>query len=584
MKKITEYLKNNKIRSCTTLCFVFLMLINRVVANESQYIWLITNNLIGPAIVLVILSIYPVKDFLKPFYIIWTVLGVLGTIGGYGFWYTHQVGHYIFACVTVPLNIWILGGAVIKYFEEIVLKKSFKIHISKWEIPFIACMLLMFFSASNTVWPFYYLIIFLLLWHTPFSREDKRNVFMGMMDGLIAGFIVMQCIAFMNTPYQTPRYRGAFWNCNRNSCLYLLALASTFGKAHMYKMKKSGESDKSGRKALIAYGCIASVLIAFIIYTGSRTGLIGTVLIAFLYFVCERNSFKERIRVLITKGIVYTILAIVFVPVLYFPIRYLPEVKPYLITVAKNVIKGPGHEFVPVSGLDFNYAITYNLLRYFEIELPVKEEETASVAEDVEVVEAEVVDTDVVDVDVEPEEEISVTGVDPTGRYYTLNYTFMYYPERGMYITKVPAYLYTGMNTIDSRINIAAALIDQMNLWGHLDNEIILDIYSDVPGTGEAFSHNEQNFIIHFLYVYGVPVGILVCVLLFAELVWLIRRSISGKGDATVLLMLVSVYFFFGIMEIVWVPGQIEQLLLFFVPLFFTPYDNCVSERQLERE
>ena len=559
MKKFIEYLKNNKIRSCTALCFVFLMLINRVVANESQYIWLITNNFEGPALVLVVLSKYSYRDFLKPFYIIWTVLGVLGTIGGYVFWYTHQVGYYLFACVTVPLNIWIVGGAVIKFFEEAVIRKTFKIHVSKWEIPFAACMILMLLSASGTIWPVYYLIIFLLLWHSPFTREDKKYVFMGMMDGLIAGFVLLQGIAFINTAYLRPRYRGAFWNCNRNACLYLLALASVYGKAHLYKLTKAADSDKKDRNKLVLYGCMVSILAAFIIYSGSRTGLIGAVLITFLYFICERICFKERIRTFVKKGILYSALSIVFVPLLYFPIRYLPEVKPYLRMIAKNIIKGTNDDFVPVSGLDFDYAIKYNLLRYFEKELPVSESEA-------------VVDN------AEPEEAICVIGADPTGEYYTLNYTFLYYPERGMYIKRVPAYLYSGLNTIDSRINISTVLIDQMNLWGHLDNEVMMDIISDVPGTEETFSHNEQNIVIHYLYIYGIPVGIFVCVLMFVELGYLIRKSISGKADATVLLMLVSVYFIYGIMEIVWVPGQIEQLLLFFAPLFFTPYDNCVLD------
>ena len=59
------------------------------------------------------------------------------------------------------------------------------------------------------------------------------------------------------------------------------------------------------------------------------------------------------------------------------------------------------------------------------------------------------------------------------------------------------------------------------------------------------------------------------------EVVYLIRRSLSGKSDGTIMLLLISVYFIYGLTEIVWVPGQIEQLLLFFAPLFFEKYDSC---------
>lgn len=559
MEKTIEWIKANKIRSVTAFCFIMLMFINKVVANESQYIWLITNNLVGPAVVLVILSIYSVKDFKKPFYIIWTVLGILGTIGGYVFWYTHQVGHLIYACVTVPLNIWILGGALIKFSEEIVLRKTFRISIFKWEIPVIVCLLLMFFSRSETVWPIYYLLIFLLLWHTPFSYTDRIQVFYGMMDGILVGFILLQISAFINTPYSVPRYRGVFWNCNRNACLYLLALASVLGKAFICRLKMKETGCKISRQVYL-YGCFSSMLVAMIIYTGSRTGLISVFLMAILYFWCERRSCNVNIRSLFVKSIIYGILAVMFVPLMYFPIRYLPELKPRARVIVKNLIKGTDDTYEPVQVLGFSEALSFNLLRYFE----------KNVSE-------AVVATEQGNADVQ--ENFWLYGVDESGKYRTLNYEYIYYPERGIYITHVPSFIYSGLNAIDSRINIYAALTDQMNLWGHLDSEVMLDIRSDVPSAAECSSYNEQNVAIHYLYIYGVPIGIFVCILMLSELIWLIRGSIRGKSNSMVLLMFVSVYFIFGITEIVWVPGQIEQLMLFFAPLFLISCDGTDKKR-----
>ena len=172
----------------------------------------------------------------------------------------------------------------------------------------------------------------------------------------------------------------------------------------------------------------------------------------------------------------------------------------------------------------------------------------------------------------------ALVSVDADEKNYVLEYEYAYYPERGIYTRKMPKWIYTGMNAIDCRINISAALIDQMNLVGHLDDEIVMHIQSDVPSTPEVWSYNEQNFIVHYLFVYGVPIGTFVCLLMLAELIYLIRRSLRKKGDGIIFLMLVSVYFIFGITEIVWVPGQLEQILLFFAPLFFTEYDNCSLE------
>ena len=235
--------------------------------------------------------------------------------------------------------------------------------------------------------------------------------------------------------------------------------------------------------------------------------------------------------------------------------------------VAKNIIRGTDAPFHPVGGVEFRSAVTYPFERFFESNRRTYIEEEETVVEQTSENETD-------EEDVEISEVIEIES-DPSGKYYTIKYDFMYYPERGWFTVRVPKNIYIGLNTIDCRINIAAALIDQMNLVGHKDNEIILRIWSDVPSTYEVFSNNEQNIALHYLYVYGVPVGILVLILMISEVVYLIRRSIRGKSDGTVFLLLVSVYFIFGLTEIVWVPGQIEQLLLFFVPLIFTEHDAC---------
>ena len=95
-------------KTASVICFILLMLIDKVVGTESQYIWLITNNLVSIAVAFIIISSFGLRRFAKPFYVIWTIAGFAGVIGGYAFWYTHQIGHILGYWVTVPLNIWIL--------------------------------------------------------------------------------------------------------------------------------------------------------------------------------------------------------------------------------------------------------------------------------------------------------------------------------------------------------------------------------------------------------------------------------------------------------------------------------------------
>nr|MCR5604825.1 hypothetical protein [Lachnospiraceae bacterium] len=59
------------------------------------------------------------------------------------------------------------------------------------------------------------------------------------------------------------------------------------------------------------------------------------------------------------------------------------------------------------------------------------------------------------------------------------------------------------------------------------------------------------------------------CILILAALIYMIRRALLGKIEAFVFAMFYLVYILTGLMEVVWVPGQLELILLFFAPLFF---------------
>ena len=119
-------MKPNTKRIVTIICVVCLMLIDMKAANDSWYIWIITDNFVGVVFALLMFTAYPLKEYLKPFYIGWDILGIIGVIGGYAFWYTHQIGHIMGFWITVPLNIWFLGIVFFKYIEKIFITKELK--------------------------------------------------------------------------------------------------------------------------------------------------------------------------------------------------------------------------------------------------------------------------------------------------------------------------------------------------------------------------------------------------------------------------------------------------------------------------
>jgi len=586
-------MKSKAKRIITALCMVCLMLIDMKAANDSWYIWIITDNFVGIVIAFIMFTAYPVRDYLKPFYILWSVLGIAGEIGGYAYWYAHQAGHTMGFYITVPLNIWILGIVFFKYIEEIFILKRLKIHIEKWEYAFIACMLLMLISKSDYLWPLYFLVIFLMLWHLPFSQEDRSEIFYGVMDGIIAGFIVLQGKAFLFKGYGLVRYTGAYWNSNRNGALYLLVLTAFLVRILDADKKDainpdSEKENRSGSKLkpkTVIYTVMSSVMAAFIMYTGSRTALVGMVIILITYvFIGKRGIVREKWGRIIGWGFIFLGVTAVAVPLLYYPICYLPLIRVAIRTEIKNIVKGTD-EPVSISNencVQLEEALDVMFLRFLRSDVQSDDSADDSVS-DAENIILQSSDDNIETVSEEPAEEESspydfrIDEYDRAG-FYTIEYYYRDYPERGPKVIYVPQFLYGGITSLNIRINFFAALISNMNLAGHDSSEVFLVLRSNAPGTSEDWINNEQNFIVHYLYAYGIPVGLFFCLLMLTELIWLIRSAMRGKIEAFAFAMFILVFVCIGMMELVWVPGQIVLILMFIAPLFFTPYDNCVLD------
>lgn len=535
-------IKKNANRIITAIAFICLMYIDKVVGTESQYIWLITNNFVGVVFAILIIHAFSFKSFLKPFYISWSILGVLGIIGGIAFWYTHQVGHLFAYWATVPLNIWILGLVVFKYVERLFICKDIKIVIAKWEYAFILCMLLMLLSASDSVWPLYYLVIFELFWHAPFSYSHKSEVFIGMLDGLILGFALLTLYAFLYTPYTQVRYRGAYWNCNRNACMYMLAFVAIMTKLYIYK------KNKSGRKIWLKPLLVVSV--GLTVYTGCRTAILGLIIITIFYgVVIEHRFLKNKWGKVFFKGFGLLMAVILAIPLLYFPMRYIQEAKGRVGARIKTVITGSEvtYRLYGESYVTFEEAVGTALFRITRSDagnnrVKVRELQREAVQEELDI------------------EEIP--------GYYTVRYSYANYPERGSHSFAVPKRIYTKIASLNHRINIYLVLLHDLNLTGHKDDELSIDIISNVPGAEKLRLNNAQNYILHYLYSYGVAIGIFFLILMAFQVVVLIKSVKKQKTEGIAFLMFALVYLIMGLMEVAWVPGQLILILGFVAPFF----------------
>ncbi len=587
-------MRSEKKRILAAVCMICLLLIDVKAANDSWYIWLITDNLVGVVVAFIIFSSYPVKEFTKPFYIVWSVLGFLGEIGGYVFWYTHQIGHVMGYWITIPLNIWILGIAFFKYIEKIFITKELNIRFAKWEYFFVACMLLMLLSKSDYVWPIYFLIIFLMLWHSPFSEKDRFYIFKGILDGILIGFFLLQGKAFLFKTYVSVRYTGAYWNSNRNGALYLLVFTVFLARILICKKAKNSisadEDIIQATKRKLEFQVILNVLMssvvgALIMYTGSRTSLIGMVIMClFYYLIGERTIAHEKWIRIAQQFFVFIFSFVVMVPLIYYPICYLPIIRNAVRTEIKNVVKGTD---IPISisnagSVKLDEALDNMVFRYLKSDIV----ETDDVDGVEEADQSNNLDKEeLIDNETNSDEEESPFIFDfessQKDGYYVVQYYFTYYPERGRFEVFVPKKMYSGVESFNARLNILFALADNFTLLGHDSSEVFLYLDSNSPGQTAFWVNNEQNFILHYLYAYGVPAGVFFCLLILLGLICLIRNAIKGKVEAFVFAMFYLVFILTGLMEVVWVPGQIVLVLLFFAPLFFGESDK-ISEKCTE--
>ena len=541
-KALKSQKKNNANRILTALAFICLMYIDKVVGTESQYIWLITNNFVGVVFAILVIHAFSFKSFLKPFYISWSILGVFGIIGGIAFWYTHQVGHLFAYWATVPLNIWILCLVVFKYIERLFIRKDIKIVISKWEYAFIVCMLLMLLSASNSAWPLYYLLIFELFWHAPFSEKGRAEAFEGMLEGLIFGFVLLTIYAFLYTPYTQARYRGAYWNSNRNACMYMLAYVAILTKLYMAK-KNNGS-----RKAWL--GILSIVSVGLTVYTGCRTAILGLIFITLFYGIeIEHRLLNIKWSKLFINGFCFLASIIIAIPLLYFPMRYIQEAKGKLGAVVKTILAGTEETYrlYGESYVSFDEAVGSALFRITSSDVESSSEKMEELPRETETQNIE--SGDVRD-------------------YYTIRYSYANYPERGNYSFMVPKRFYTGVVSLNHRINIFLVLLHNLNLTGHMDDEMSIDIISDVPGAETFRLNNAQNFILHYLYSYGILVGALFLIMIIVEEAALIRSARKQQTEGIAFIMFSFVYLIMGLMEVVWIPGQLVLILLFVAPFF----------------
>lgn len=284
-----------------------------------------SRDCFGVLMALILFTHYKWSDFVKyklP-YLIWTGFGL--TVGTAVTCYVvSKRFSYLFAdTIIIALGIFLMGYCVIhtiiSFFIE---KKRPKLYMPLFII-WTVMMILMIFSRSEYLWPECYFVLFLCYYLTDRTQEQRRNVTLGIIDGIILGFIVIQAHSLLFRPYDIVRYMGNFCNPNHNCVFLCFCLAAILSKILFLK------KEKAKKPIIIFFLLLAEACYSFIFMTISRSGYLATffITIVFLILYCRTVSKKNFFRM----GILLSSLFIVIMPLTYLAVRYIPTIHPHVL-------------------------------------------------------------------------------------------------------------------------------------------------------------------------------------------------------------------------------------------------------------
>ena len=512
MEKIKENVFSKK--NFYILCFLALNLIEFLKATQTGDIWHVAVNFMGIVLFVIIASAYPLKSFLNRWNAVYTLLCLAGMIGVYFHWRAHYGEYLVWQIETAIVNIWWLGIILRLLFRRIMVEKlqGFAPGLKGWL--WILMSVLMIASVSGRLWPLWYLLMFGSFYLTHYTKEDAKALWDAMIDGTILAFFAFQIFAYGTRPYDTVRYVGFYTNSNVLACYYLIVYLMVLYKLHILHIKKAPWGWK------LFYFIGAGGLLSFQIFTLCRTAWVTAVVLTVLYGVLVLRKLWELkwSQVCLRGAALCLMIVLTFMPV-YLTIRWLPTLTHYRTWFAGEYSIDKVHSFDPPN------SYKYIELDEFWQELVGKIKDTVWDLEEVNPFVRKVYAQEMERVD----------------------------------LVQVPWKL---PESIRIRLTIYKAYLRDITWYGNPENTGYYLI-----GEWEYHSWHAQNLWIQIGYYFGIPAGILSVILSVILLVDHGKTMLRKKESiyAIIPFFICVLYFVFGLMEVVWNPGQLVMFLMFFV-------------------
>ena len=537
--------------------FMALNLIEWLKATQTGDIWKVAVNVAGLVVMTLVMSAYPVKELCCGFSKVYTIICLAVIVGIYGYWWMNPGKFVVWQYLTAVMNIWLIGIMLWVLWRRAAAGRLKK---PKWDILstlWVLLTIVMVLSKSGRVWPVWFFLIYGIFYLTEYSEEDKDALVEGMVNGTIISFFIMQIYAYGFRPYDEVRYKGPLSNCNMTALYYLIVYCMILAKLHFLTLQKSGKIRK------LFWMVMAGGLLCFQFMTLCRTAWLSAIAVTFAYgILIVKGIWKDSLPKVLGKAVLLGVITVAVFPIVFGTVRWLPTILHHPIWYEGEWSEEKVHSFDPadsdkyVTLEEFLDTALGRFLQILEKPAAVDGQAMQDAAGQGEAGQGEAGQ--------ETAEESLVTEEETDDPGEELFMPDGYVRASAEAIgDEVPILDYSkDWTSSDIRVAIFKAYWKDLNWRGHSEKE---GYYLITP---KYRCWHAQNLWLQIAYYYGIPAGILLVVLTVVMIYYYISRCYKGKLDqkyGVLPLLFVILYFTFGLMEVVWNPGQLVFVLIFLV-------------------
>lgn len=405
-------------------------------------------------------------------------------------------------------------------------------------ILFSVTFLFMEIGKTDSNLPLETLLCFVMLYLTPFNKEEKEIIIDAFETGIILGFWLLQAFAFAfrpfyNTEYNNARYCGMYVNSISFSMLCLAVLVVSFLRIR----------DCKNRKLLFYFvlfqtWCVGVLLLLSI----GRAAIIFACICLFVFAVLSVIKEKIKIKSFIRAVLFNTLGFIISFFLIFFAVRLIPAVVSHPIFFSDEYFREgiilrddpiTSEKYVEMD--EYIHAAIGRIATIWEKNSVVKSEVDETNQENDS-------STEYTESKLEKSDNAQLDPEYPNNKYYLSGE-------------------YSGLEV---RIAIWRSYLDRVNFSGHTDSETIIWI---APYKIVLHAH---NIIIQFLYSYGWPTGILFILWVIYGLYFAIHGMIKEKNITPFLFWVLTFIMTigYGMVDCTWRISQITWFMFLFVPIF----------------